>query len=72
MDLDYIEDSNADTDSNFVITGKGGLVEIQGTAEGEPFSLAQLNELLALAQKGCAELNQMQCAVLGIKGENNV
>ena len=72
MDLDYTEDSNADTDSNLVITGKGGLVEIQGTAEGEPFSLAQLNELLALAQKGCAELNQMQCAVLGIKGENNV
>ena len=52
LDLDYPEDSNAQTDANFVITGTGGLVEVQGTAEGAPFSEAELGELLALAKKG--------------------
>lgn len=56
LDLDYAEDSTADTDANFVITGKGGLVEIQGTAEKDPFSESQFHELLALAKKGCTEL----------------
>jgi len=56
LDLDYPEDSSAGTDANFVMTGSGGIVEIQGTAEGEPFSQATLGELLALAKKGIGEL----------------
>ncbi len=64
LDLDYDEDSTAETDANFVITGSGGLVEIQGTAEGEPFSEAQLGELLALARKGIGELIQLQKSAL--------
>ncbi len=67
LDLDYNEDSTAETDSNFVITGSGLLVEVQGTAEGAPFSQKQLLNLLALAQKGCSELKALQCAVLGYK-----
>ena len=68
LDLDYEEDSHAETDSNFVITGKGGLVEIQGTAEREPFSTQQLLDLLALAHKGTTELAALQREILGIKG----
>jgi ribonuclease PH len=64
LDLDYDEDSAADTDANFVITGSGGLVEVQGTAEGAPFSESQLGELLALARKGTTELVALQKAVL--------
>ncbi len=64
LDLDYDEDSAAETDANFVITGSGGLVEVQGTAEGAPFSEAQLGELLALARKGTTELVALQKAVL--------
>lgn len=60
LDLDYAEDSSAETDANFVMTGSGGIVEIQGTAEKDPFSEAQLLELLALAQKGCANLTEAQ------------
>jgi ribonuclease PH len=60
LDLDYAEDSAAATDANFVITGSGGLVEIQGTAEGVPFSEAELSALLALAKKGAAELILLQ------------
>ena len=60
LDLDYIEDSNADTDSNFGITGKGGIVEIQGTAEKEPFTEEEFLALLALAKKGCADLKTAQ------------
>ena len=60
LDLDYPEDSSAGTDANFVMTGSGGIVEIQGTAEGEPFSEATLGELLALAKKGIGELVDMQ------------
>ena len=62
LDLDYNEDSNCDTDMNVVMTGKGGFVEIQGTAEGVPFSTEELNALLALAQKGIAELSRLQSA----------
>lgn len=60
LDLDYAEDSNADTDANFVLTGRGGIVEVQGTAERAPFTPDQLQELLALAQSGCASLSEIQ------------
>ncbi|MFD6319691.1 MULTISPECIES: ribonuclease PH [Methylorubrum] len=60
LDLDYAEDSAAETDANFVITGKGGIVEVQGTAEMEPFSEAQFIELLALAKGGIANLVELQ------------
>jgi ribonuclease PH len=56
LDLDYQEDSSGDTDMNVVMTGTGGFVEIQGTAEGEPFTRAQMDALLALASKGIGEL----------------
>lgn len=64
-DLDYSEDSNAEADANFVLTGKGGIVEIQGTAEADPFSEAQFLELLKLAQAGVAELVAAQRKALG-------
>jgi ribonuclease PH len=60
LDLDYAEDSTAATDANFVLTGSGGLVEIQGTAEGVPFSEEELSQLLALARKGITMLVQAQ------------
>jgi len=60
IDLDYLEDSSAETDANFVMTGKGGIVEIQGTAEGEPFSQDELMTLLGLARNGIAELVDLQ------------
>ena len=60
LDLDYAEDSGADTDANFVMTGKGHLVEIQGTAEKTPFTEEQLLSLLALARKGIAKLIDLQ------------
>ncbi len=60
LDLDYAEDSAAGTDANFVITGKGGLVEVQGTAEGAPFSDEQFLALLALARAGCTDLARRQ------------
>ena len=56
LDLDYPEDSSCDTDMNVVMTGSGGIVEVQGTAEGPPFSRAELDALLALAQDGIAQL----------------
>ncbi len=56
LDLDYDEDSNAETDANFVMTGRGGLVEIQGTAEGKPFSEEEFAKLMALAKAGIADL----------------
>ena len=60
LDLDYDEDSTAETDANFVLTGAGGLVEIQGTAEGAPFTEDQLVALLKLARKGIGELVELQ------------
>src|SRR5712664_391973 len=66
LDLDYVEDSSSDTDMNVVMTGSGGFVEIQGTAEGEPFSTAQMDALLALAKRGIAELIAKQKAALGL------
>jgi ribonuclease PH len=64
LDLDYAEDSTAETDANFVITGKGGIVEIQGTAEKTPFTEAEFLSLLSLAKKGCGELSEKQRSVL--------
>ena len=60
LDLDYDEDSTAQTDANFVITGRGGLVEVQGTAEGAPFSEDELMTMLRLAKLGVARLVDMQ------------
>jgi ribonuclease PH len=60
LDLDYAEDSDADTDANFVMTGDGRIVEVQGTAEKEPFSEEQLLTLLALARKGVTRLVDLQ------------
>jgi ribonuclease PH len=60
LDLDYPEDSNAQADANFVLTGTGGIVEIQGTAEERPFNRAQFEALLGLAEKGVAELVALQ------------
>ena len=60
LDLDYTEDSDADTDANFVITGKGGLVEIQATAEKSPFSDSEFFALFDLAKRGCALLTEKQ------------
>jgi ribonuclease PH len=64
LDLDYAEDSTAETDANFVMTGSGGLVEVQGSAEGAPFSEAELLKLLALARGGITKLVAMQKAAL--------
>jgi ribonuclease PH len=64
LDLDYAEDSNCDTDMNVVMTGAGGLVEVQGTAEGEPFTRTQMNQLLDLAQAGINQLINHQKAAL--------
>jgi ribonuclease PH len=66
LDLDYAEDSDCETDMNVVMTGSGGFVEVQGTAEGAPFSAAQLDALLALAKRGIAELIAKQKAALGV------
>jgi ribonuclease PH len=60
LDLDYAEDSAAETDANFVVTGKGGIVEVQGTAEMEPFTDEQFLELLRLAKGGVAGLVELQ------------
>ncbi len=60
LDLDYLEDSNAGTDANFVMTGKSGIVEIQGTAEGNPFSEQEFLDLMGLARKGIGQLVDLQ------------
>jgi ribonuclease PH len=60
LDLDYPEDSEADTDANFVMTGSGGIVEVQGTAETTPFSQESFDQLMALARKGVGELISLQ------------
>ncbi|AFU99706.1 ribonuclease PH [Simiduia agarivorans] len=64
LDLDYPEDSGAETDMNIVMGNDGGIIEIQGTAEGEPFTEAEFAAMLALAKKGIADLNQLQQAAL--------
>jgi len=67
LDLDYAEDSSCDTDMNVVMTGKGGMIEIQGTAEGDAFSRAELDALLGLAEKGIQELVTLQKSALAQK-----
>ena len=67
LDLDYAEDSECDTDMNFVITGKGDFVEIQGTAEGKPFSKQEMDELTKIAQKSIAIISKKQITVLDSK-----
>ena len=64
LDLAYTEDSTAEVDLNVVATGDGRLIEVQGTAEGEPFSRTQLDQLLDLGLAGCAELTRLQAEVL--------
>jgi ribonuclease PH len=64
LDLDYAEDSNADADANFVLTGAGKIIEVQGTAERTPFAESELLALLALARKGIGELVELQKKVL--------
>jgi ribonuclease PH len=64
IDLDYAEDSTAETDANFVMTGGGGLVEVQGSAEGAPFSEAELLKMMALARIGIAQLVGLQKAAI--------
>ena len=64
-DLDYPEDSDCDTDMNVIMTGSGGLVEIQGTAEGEPFTRAQMNTLVDMAEAGIRELVTKQKQAIG-------
>lgn len=66
LDLDYAEDSTADTDMNVVMSGDGRFIELQGTAEGVPFDRATLEQLLDLGAKGCAELTAQQAAALGV------
>lgn len=65
LDLDYAEDSAAETDANFVLTGSGGIVEIQGTAEGKPFTDEELLELLRLARLGANQLVAIQKQAIG-------
>ena len=64
LDLDYLEDSDCDTDMNVVITGSGGIVEVQGTAEGVPFSRADMDALIDLASAGITEITAAQLAAL--------
>ncbi len=66
LDLEYVEDAACDTDMNVVMTAAGGFVELQGTAEGATFSRPEMDALLALAEKGIAELVQAQRAALGV------
>jgi len=66
LDLDYLEDVEAHTDANFVMTGGGKFVEIQGTAEQAPFSRDELNSLMSLAEQGIGELSLMQKTALGL------
>ncbi|PWJ54895.1 RNAse PH [Quadrisphaera granulorum] len=66
LDLEYVEDVRAETDMNVVMTGDGRFVEVQGTAEGQPFDRAELDALLELAASGCAELTRLQRESLGL------
>jgi len=67
LDLEYEEDSNAEVDTNFIINNNGEIIEVQGTAEGKPFSIERLNEMYSLALEGTKELNKKQKDVLNIK-----
>jgi len=65
LDLPYEEDVRAETDMNVVMTGDGRFIEVQGTAEAQPFDRAMLDDLLTLAEKGCADLTRIQLETLG-------
>lgn len=65
LDLCYAEDATAEVDMNIVMTGQGNFVEVQGTAEGNPFTFDQMQHLITLAQKGISEIAQLQQDVLG-------
>ncbi len=67
LDLDYLEDSNAETDMNVVMNEEGGFIEVQGTAEGKVFDQDQLNAMLALAKQGVEQLLSVQKEVLGLQ-----
>ena len=67
-DLDYLEDSAADTDANFVMTGSGGIVEIQGTAEADPFSEDEFGQLMGLAKASISDLVSLQKECYGKLG----
>jgi ribonuclease PH len=67
LDLDYAEDSTCDTDMNVVMTGSGGMVEVQGTAEGAPFSRSELEALLDLATQGISEIVATQKSALAAR-----
>jgi len=64
LDLDYAEDSKAETDMNVVMTADGGFIEVQGTAEGAPYTEEQMAAMLALARQGIAEITELQNAAL--------
>ena len=66
LDLDYPEDSNAETDMNVVMVENGGFIEVQGTAEAAPYTIDELNTMLALGSQGCDELRDAQKASVGI------
>lgn len=66
LDLDYLEDSDCETDMNVVMTGNGRFVEVQGTAEGEPFSEEEMASMMRLAKQGIAELISLQKQALGV------
>ncbi len=66
LDLEYVEDAGCDTDMNVVMTGSGGFVEVQGTAEGAPFSRDEMEQLLGLAERGIGQLNAAQRRALGL------
>ena len=66
LDLDYAEDSGCDTDMNVVMTAGGGIIEVQGTAEGSPFSRAELDTLLELAAAGIGDIIAAQASALEI------
>ena len=66
LDLDYAEDSGCDTDMNVVMTSGGGIIEVQGTAEGEVFSRTELDTMLGLATEGIGQLTDIQKSVLGV------
>lgn len=67
LDLDYVEDREAQVDANFVLTGGGNIVEIQGTAEGRPFPEERFHQLMGLAKKGIGELIELQRSALGLE-----
>jgi ribonuclease PH len=70
LDLDYVEDSSCDTDMNVVMTGNLGIVEVQGTAEGNAFNRNELDGMLDLAQQGIQELVAMQKKVLALEAKH--